>query len=270
MRYLILTLFTLLSYSISAQIFNTLEQEVCDCIWSMKEMETEMKNADSDEEQLKAIQRKYEGKLEDCERLGKDKSDEELKLLMEYAKKCGDERHTIYPSLGLPSFEIPKAKVDSSEVCYCISVFKSMQRDKEKANGNEEVIAEINEAYAKEMEFCEKLDRGLNDEERKKLMEYAKKCMGEENKKNIEIVEEVADPDGVMTEMEVCHCMSMILEQEEELKTVNTDEEKERIKSEFKTKVEPCVKRFEKMAEINQEKLFQFIENCTKNLETDE
>ena len=61
---------------------------VCDCVNGFEDMQKEMEAAGEDEEKKKDIEEKY-GKIEEeCEKMGKDKSEEEMKKLMEEAEKC--------------------------------------------------------------------------------------------------------------------------------------------------------------------------------------
>ncbi len=60
---------------------------VCDCTQKGKEMMKEMTDA-KDDAAKKAVEEKYKGEMEACEKLGEGKSPEELKEMMKEAESC--------------------------------------------------------------------------------------------------------------------------------------------------------------------------------------
>ncbi|MEZ4938440.1 MAG: hypothetical protein R2799_12695 [Crocinitomicaceae bacterium] len=63
--------------------------DICDCVEGRKEMREKIKEADGDEDKIKAIKEEYDDLKEQCKKLGEGKSDEEKKKMMEEAEKCG-------------------------------------------------------------------------------------------------------------------------------------------------------------------------------------
>ena len=62
--------------------------EVCDCANTMLAMMKEAKGNMTDKDKMEAIKKKYEAKIEKCEKMGEGKSDEEQKKMKEEMEKC--------------------------------------------------------------------------------------------------------------------------------------------------------------------------------------
>lgn len=61
---------------------------VCDCMKASEDMMQEADEAAGDEAKMKEIEEKYKSQIEECKKMGEGKSEEEMKALMEEAKKC--------------------------------------------------------------------------------------------------------------------------------------------------------------------------------------
>lgn len=66
--------------------------DICDCVEGEKEMREKIKEADGDEEKIKAIKEEYKDLEEKCKKMVDDVKDDEEKQkeLMEEAKKCSE------------------------------------------------------------------------------------------------------------------------------------------------------------------------------------
>jgi len=64
------------------------KSEICNCADIALKMITEAKEANGDQEKMKAIQEKYKGDIEKCDKLGEGKSEEEKKKMQEEMKAC--------------------------------------------------------------------------------------------------------------------------------------------------------------------------------------
>jgi hypothetical protein len=61
---------------------------VCECIDTASAAQKEMMEAKGDQAKITAIEEKYKGDMETCQKLGEGKTEEEQKALAEEAKAC--------------------------------------------------------------------------------------------------------------------------------------------------------------------------------------
>jgi tetratricopeptide (TPR) repeat protein len=67
---------------------NAQTSEICGCADALLSMAKEAKDAKMEMEKMKAIQEKYKARMEKCDKLGKGKTDDELKKMREEMEKC--------------------------------------------------------------------------------------------------------------------------------------------------------------------------------------
>jgi hypothetical protein len=70
------------------------------------------------------------------------------------------------------------ASCGKSEVCGCIDTAANVQKELQAAKGDKTKEKAIEEKYKSDEEKCKKLGEGKSEEDRKKIMEEAKKCDG--------------------------------------------------------------------------------------------
>ncbi|MCB0478075.1 MAG: hypothetical protein KDC84_07925 [Crocinitomicaceae bacterium] len=62
-------------------------------------------------------------------------------------------------------------------ICDCLDAIKQMRAEFNASDGSDEQVKAIEDKYQAEIRACEKLEEGLNEEEKKKMIEEAQNCL---------------------------------------------------------------------------------------------
>jgi hypothetical protein len=151
--------------------------EICECADIMLAMMKEAKGNMTDKDKMEAIKKKYEDKIEKCEKLMEGKSDEVTKKMKEEMDKCPSTKEAeklMKEMMGESSTDVENN--EPYTVCDCADIMLAMMKEAKGNMTDKDKMEAIKKKYEDKIEKCEQLGDGKSEEERTKMKIEMEKC----------------------------------------------------------------------------------------------